>query len=244
MERFQPHLGLHIWYEHWHRYHFCLPIIDGLRVLDIACGEGYGSSLISTRASHVIGIDIDTDTITHAKQKYNQSNLEFRQGDVREIPLPDHSVDAIVSFETLEHIEEHQQMLSEFKRVLSKDGLLILSTPDKDVYSEEEHHNHYHLKELSLGEFNELLQVNFKHNRLFGQSFQTLSVISEITAGTTHSSKMTYANQAKGESQNASVTANYLIMVSSQSESALQQIGDTVWHGFNDDINSPLRALC
>ena len=93
-ERFTPECVREIWYEHWHRYAFALDLAKGKRVLDAACGEGYGSNLLAGVAEHVLGVDISDEAIGHARNRYcNRNNLEFRSGDAAQLELPDNSVD-------------------------------------------------------------------------------------------------------------------------------------------------------
>lgn len=176
-ERFTPDCVREIWYEHWHRYAFALEFVAGKRVLDLACGEGYGSHLLASRAGQVTGIDLSEAAIAHALETYQHPALDYQQGDATAIPLADDSIDVVVSFETLEHLSPQDQMLAEFRRVLRPDGLLIISTPDKRVYSQDgEVDNPYHVKELYREEFEALLQRHFPAWRMFGQklTFQSL----------------------------------------------------------------------
>lgn len=101
-----------------HRYLRPVTYANGKDVLDIACGEGYGSSMLADVAKSVIGVDIAEEAIAHASTQYAASNLAFRQGNAAEIPLEDASVDLVVSFETIEHHDRHEDMLREIKRVL------------------------------------------------------------------------------------------------------------------------------
>ena len=91
---------------------------------DIACGEGYGSSLLSQTASSVAGVDISADAVAHASEAYHRDNLSFLVGSCAAIPLAAASVDIVVSLDTLEHLEQHEEMFREIKRVLSPGGTL------------------------------------------------------------------------------------------------------------------------
>lgn len=164
--------------EHLHRYAIALDVSRGRDVLDIASGEGYGSSLLSETAKSVVGVDIDQDIVQHARKKYRASNLEFKCGSADMIPLPDASVDVVVSFETLEHHDKHEEMYSEIKRVLRSEGTLIISTPDKQFFSDETgHRNAYHVKELYRNEFMELNSKYFKATHYLSQKFALGSML-------------------------------------------------------------------
>ncbi|WKW50272.1 class I SAM-dependent methyltransferase [Rhodomicrobium lacus] len=169
-ERYVPGIGGSIALEHEHRYRFCLDIVEGQRVLDIACGEGYGSALLASRAEKVWGVDIDRQAVDHANQTYKRDNLRFFFGSCSAIPLPDASVDVIVSFETIEHHDEHEEMIKEIRRLLRPGGALIISSPDKRFYSDErKFRNEFHVKELYREEFISLLKANFANVTEFGQ---------------------------------------------------------------------------
>ena len=169
-ERFVPELRGQIAYEHRHRYAVALECARDRDVLDIACGEGYGSSLVAAVARKVIGVDIDDVSIRHAASRYPAPNLSFRVGSATAIPLDDRSIDVVVSFETLEHLREQREMLSECVRVLRPDGRLLISSPNKLVYSDARGVvNPYHVRELYFDEFRDLLAEFFPEIRLYGQ---------------------------------------------------------------------------
>ncbi len=169
-ERFVPLLGGSIALEHWHRYLFAKELVKGKRVLDIACGEGYGSFMMSEVAMSVIGVDIDPQAINHACSHYQRDNLKFMQGDCTKIPLQDGCIDYVVSYETLEHHDKHEEMLREIKRVLAPDGILVISTPDRYEYSDRHgFHNEFHVKELYPDEFEILIGSYFSNQAMLGQ---------------------------------------------------------------------------
>ncbi|GAB3693579.1 hypothetical protein GCM10027592_13570 [Spirosoma flavus] len=180
-ERYLPELSGEIACEHLNRYYFVTNQLDlkNKKVLDIASGEGYGSNLIAQFADQVYGVDISAEAIEHAQKKYKRKNLTFTKGDATLIPLQNESVDIVISFETIEHIDKHQEMIDEIKRVLKKDGLLVISSPDKLHYSDEIIHvNHFHVKELYGNEFKSLINKNFKNSIFFSQNIFVGSVIS------------------------------------------------------------------
>lgn len=158
--------------EHLHRYALAMNFVRGDKViLDIACGEGYGSYLMSKSAQRVIGVDIDKETIDKAIEKYKASNLEFKIGRADEIPIQDHTIDIIISFETIEHHDKQDEMMIEIKRVLKPGGLLIISSPNKKYYSDERRFvNKFHKKELYEAEFKNLIHAHFENTKFFYQN--------------------------------------------------------------------------
>jgi len=168
-------------YEHIHRYLFALGFVENKIVLDIACGEGYGASILSKKAQKVIGVDIDKETIAYAKDKYKIKNVEFHVGSVSSIPVIGENVfDVIVSNETIEHvsIKDQELFLQEVKRLLKPDGLFIVSTPNKLTYSDiPKNKNPFHIKEFYEAEFDSFLKNYFTSVKTFGQKVYSGSQI-------------------------------------------------------------------
>ncbi len=135
-ERYVPSVDGQIKYEHLHRYGISREFARGKSVLDIACGEGYGTAILAQVAKSVIGVDIDAATIKHARHTYYHQNIKFLVGSCESIPLPNESVDIVTSFETIEHHDKHEEMILEIKRVMKPGGVLVISSPNRLVYSE------------------------------------------------------------------------------------------------------------
>lgn len=183
-ERFTPECVREIAYEHWHRYAWAKSLVEGYDVLDVACGEGYGSYLLSQVARSVIGVDRDGETISHARHRYQADQLTFIEADALSIPVADHCVDRVVCFETIEHLNDHHGLMTEIKRVLRPDGLLILSSPNKASYSDaEDHANPFHFKELYREELESLLGQHFNQYQLWAQKLAFASVAWPLTKG-------------------------------------------------------------
>ncbi len=126
-------------------------------MLDAACGEGYGTNLIAAAsATSAVGIDLDAGTIEHARLRYPAA--EFVQGDIQRLPFEDGAFDLVVSFETIEHVRDPERVLDELRRVLVDEGVLVISTPNKDQYLVE---NEFHEREFRHQEFVELLNERF-----------------------------------------------------------------------------------
>src|SRR5271165_5542201 len=169
-ERMTSDIEGQIAFEHLHRYCVARYICAGKDVLDVASGEGYGSALLAGVARRVVGVEIDVASVTHARNSYAAVNLEFLQGDALALPLADATFDVVVSFETLEHLRNQWSFLNEIRRVLRPEGVLVISTPDRDVYSAPgQPVNRFHVLELSRPEFAALLGDFFVHHRILKQ---------------------------------------------------------------------------
>lgn len=190
--------------EHLHRYFLARDAARGLDVLDIACGEGYGSALLAQVARSVVGVDVSREAVSFAQDAYRRDNLRFLTGDGRDIPVADASVDLIVSFETLEHLYEQERLVAEFRRVLRPGGLLIISTPDRNVYSPDGSvPNPHHVRELDQAEFLKLLKLAFPSIRLFLQRPMIGSAILPLEAEAGDAPALTFEHRA-GDSFEAS----------------------------------------
>src|SRR5205823_976171 len=120
------------------------------------------------------------------------SNLEFKIGSITEIPIKgEHLFDMVVCFEALEHVENHEKLLSEVKRLIVPDGLFLVSTPNKRVYTDEPHFNNpYHVHELYFDEFKAGLERHFRQVKILGQRIYCNSNIWPIyPEKSTHSSE-------------------------------------------------------
>jgi len=162
------------WGEHIHRYEEAAKIMakPNSNVLDIACGTGFGSNFLATLGHTVIGADISEVAIEECNNKYKADNLIYKVINGLEIPFPDEYFDVVVSFETIEHTTEFNKMLNEFKRIIKKDGIVILSTPNFLVNSPNGYLvNPYHTQEWEYHELKNILEEVFKRVEIFGQKY-------------------------------------------------------------------------
>jgi 2-polyprenyl-3-methyl-5-hydroxy-6-metoxy-1,4-benzoquinol methylase len=181
-ERYVPWVDLEtpeIHYEHLHRYYFASQFVAGKKVLDLASGEGYGCAILSEKAAQVVGIDLDQKTIEHATNRYPLPNVQFIEGTIIDVPIKGEKLfDVITCFEAIEHIEEHEKLLSEVKRLLKDDGIFIISSPNKLLYTDQPgYQNPYHMKELYFDEFRNLLTKYFTYVSFLGQKVFPVSAI-------------------------------------------------------------------
>lgn len=156
--------------NYWYRRHLAVyewiaERCRGLRVADLACGEGYGSAVLARTAGHVIGVDANPEAHEHARLRYRRPNLEFRRGLVEEFDTP---VDAIVFLQTIEHMQDPGRVLAGFSRAapasyVSTPNRLTLAGPDA-AKSE----NPWHLREYDAGEYRALLEPHFSRVEMLG----------------------------------------------------------------------------
>ena len=191
-ERFLPECAGEMVYEHWHRYLIARQYAKGLRVLDVASGEGYGSHLLAHVAASVVGVDLSVDAVAHAAVRYPASNLRYVAASCTHIPEPDASFDVIVSFETIEHITEHEAFLREVNRLLVPGGLFIISSPNRPEYSDRTgYKNAFHVKELDRDELKNLLDRHFPAQRWFAQRAAFHSMVWPLDADATSAVALT-----------------------------------------------------
>lgn len=148
---------------HIARYSVAAEFCRGKRILDIACGEGYGSWLMRKwGGTEVVGVDVSEKAINSAKANFEGDGILFFQGAAESLTFLDNTFDLIVSLETMEHIPDVRKYLEELKRVLKTDGMIILSCPnDWWYYPTENEKNPFHLKKYTLEEFLDLTGCYF-----------------------------------------------------------------------------------
>lgn len=157
-----------LWGEHRSRYRFASHWVTGKRVLDIACGVGFGAVLLAAAGGRVLGLDRDAAALYEARVAGAATCLALADG--TRLPLRDDDLDVIVCFETIEHIAGYASFVGELRRVLRPDGVLILSTPNRAFGPASLHQNNpYHVREFTGDELEELLRTEFGHVQLYGQ---------------------------------------------------------------------------
>ena len=168
--------------DHLQRYKFASRFVSGKDVLDVACGAGYGSVFLKEYggAKSVLGVDISSDVVKSAIEKYKRDGVDFTVGDLANFN-PTRKFDTIVSFETIEHVHDYKSALSNLYKLLNDGGNLIISTPNRPVTSpyartlSDKPRNPYHVREFAVSEIVSALRgVGFEvssHN-IYGQRQQ------------------------------------------------------------------------
>lgn len=155
--------------DHWERYEFASNFVVGKKVLDIACGPGYGTALLSKRAGQTaLGLDIDQDVVETAIKNYGHLAI-FKSADGYNWPVDPNSIDIVVSLETFEHLDDPDAFLKEANRVLKKSGLLIISTPCNETDTRFKPINPFHLREYNWQEMGNYISKYFTIEQRYSQ---------------------------------------------------------------------------
>lgn len=152
--------------DHFIRYDFAKKFCENKKVLDIACGSGYGTNILSQIAKEIIWMDVSKDAIKFNKNTYKLNNWEFIYYDWKINPFTNKTFDVIISFETIEHIVEYNNFLKELKRVLKDNWILIISTPN---FLGEIWKNKYHVSNFKHEKFIEIVGKYFNIEKIYYQ---------------------------------------------------------------------------
>ena len=174
--------------KHLARYKFAKSFIKKSdRVLDCACGSGYGSKLLIDRASKVIGVDISNEAISFAKDHYKDENIEFYEQSIDDLAFEDDTFDVGVSVETIEHVtsEIAVKFLKKLACWVKPGGVVVISSPmlryiDGKPYVT----NPYHINEMPKSEFLELCHEampNYKFHFYYQSDQSFLPLLEENT---------------------------------------------------------------
>lgn len=151
---------------HLKRYEFAAKYVEGLNVADIACGTGYGTKTLKVLgdAREVLGVDLDVGAVEYARTKHDGEGILYMEGNAASIDVESSSFDVVVSFETIEHLPCEVDLLKEFYRLLKREGVLIISTPNNWPLTE------FHLRKYDYNSFIEELGRYFKVEAIYNQN--------------------------------------------------------------------------
>lgn len=191
-----------LWNEHFARYAYAAQFAAGCRVADLGCGTGYGTAELSRTSTLVVGVDISREAIAYARQQYPDSC--FLVGSVEQVPLASAKFDLLTAFEVVEHLEHWPQLLAEARRLLTAQGLFLVSTPNKSYYAEsrrEQGPNPFHVHEFEYEEFTTALQAVFPYtsilleNHAEGVAITNPSLVNSWTVHSSPSEQSDLANR-------------------------------------------------
>ncbi|MCU1656305.1 MAG: SAM-dependent methyltransferase [Pseudonocardiales bacterium] len=138
-------------------------------MLEVGCGEGYGTALLAAAAGQVVGVDYDALTVAHAQRSYPRA--AFVRANLAALPVRDSSVDVVATLQVIEHVWNHPQFVRECRRVLRPGGLLLVTTPNRLTFSPglDAPVNPFHTHEFTTAELTELLAGDgFAIDAVFG----------------------------------------------------------------------------
>jgi len=139
-------------------------------VVEIGCGEGYGTRVLSETCERVVGFDVSEEAVNHANSKYSNDRCEFRLYDGSRLPVADGDFDAAVSFQVIEHVHADANFVREAYRVIKDNGLLIVTTPNRlhRLKAGQKPWNGYHVREYDSDGLAELLGVEVSNVTMSG----------------------------------------------------------------------------
>jgi len=157
--------------EHANRYIFASQYAEGKRVLDLACGIGYGTQWLGRRAERIVGGDLSSSALFEARRHFTGSGIYYVQVDAQWLPFPTHAFDLVCSFETIEHLARPEEFVKECHRVLVADGVFVCSTPNKTISSPRDKRTSspFHVREFLPGEILQIVREYFPHATLLSQ---------------------------------------------------------------------------
>jgi SAM-dependent methyltransferase len=145
--------------NHLKVYRFASQFCQGKKVLDVGCGTGYGTSYLAESAVLAVGIDLSRQAIRYARRHYKNPQLRFLRMNAESLVFPERSFDFIISTENFEHLGDHRANLREMSRVLTDAGMLLLATPDHEMFLGID--NPYHTHEFTYDELLHMVQEFF-----------------------------------------------------------------------------------
>ena len=159
--------------NYWFRRHLAVyewiaARVAGVRVIDMACGEGYGSDVLAASAASVVGVDANPEAHEHARLRYRRANLRFERDLVETFAEP---ADAVVFLQTIEHLQDPDAVLEHFRSLVGEWGTVYLSTPNVLTLAPkgaERSDNPWHVHEYRAEEFERLCRRHFGSVALFG----------------------------------------------------------------------------
>jgi 2-polyprenyl-3-methyl-5-hydroxy-6-metoxy-1,4-benzoquinol methylase len=159
--------------NYWYRRHLAVyewiaARTAGKRVVDMACGEGYGSEVLARRAAAVVGVDANPEAHEHARLRYRRPNLRYVRDMVQTFSEP---TDAVVFLQTIEHVPEPGALLDHFRSLLAPGGVAYITTPNVLTLAPpgaERSGNPWHVHEYRAAEFESLCRAHYAEVQLFG----------------------------------------------------------------------------
>lgn len=180
--------------EHLARYRFAAEFADGRRVLDAACGWGFGANILARAgAEEVIGVDI-AESVVDAARAGVEENVSLEVADIAELPFADNAFGLVVCLEAIAQVSDWSRTLDELRRVLAPDGVLVVSSPNAPAYGDR---NPHHVHQFSRDEFRAELSRRFAKVAMFAQQQWITSSVMTSEAAAAERVEIASANVLK-----------------------------------------------
>ncbi len=174
--------------NYWFRRHLAVyewigARVAGRRVVDMACGEGYGSDVLASTAASVVGVDANPEAHEHARLRYVRPNLRYERDLVESFAEP---CDAVVFLQTIEHVRDAGAILEHFKAMLAPGGAVYVTTPNLLTLAPpgaEKSGNPWHVREYRAAEFRALCEGHFERVELLGLFHARKLRVHEVAIG-------------------------------------------------------------
>jgi SAM-dependent methyltransferase len=160
-----------LYLRHVFAYEYAVDHLDAAsNVLEIGCGDGYGTTMLAEKVARIVAVDVDEGTVQHAAATYPAENCTFQPFDGETLPFDTGTFDAVVSMQVIEHIQDDRRFVGEAHRVLKQGGVLILTTPNRRhrVPPGEPIWNKFHVREYLPGELEAVLRSHFDEVQVLG----------------------------------------------------------------------------
>lgn len=236
--RFVPEQQGGIELQHLHRYLCVADLSVQKDVLDIGSGEGRGSAILAKVARSTIGVEVSEEMIRRATEKYRSPNLTFRHGSATQVPVPDASIDVVVSFATSESHDQRIAVMAEIKRVLRPGGLLVMARPNKLVSANTaDHSDSQQVRGVTRVEFDSLLKSFFTNVSMHGQRVVYGSTILGEEGGL----PVSFANH-NGDVVRATGLVDPTCLIASASDGELPVLNSGVFYAHLEEAEAMLQT--
>jgi 2-polyprenyl-3-methyl-5-hydroxy-6-metoxy-1,4-benzoquinol methylase len=165
--------------RHRYTYEYVSRYVEGKNVIDIGCGTGYGSKILSGKAGHVLAIDRDPEALRYCTEHFQGQNLEFRIGDAEHLQA-DRLFDVAVTFQVIEHLADTGAYIRLLKTLVKKGGIILITTPNVKVRQAGVVTNPFHVNEMTCDQFSGLLQKHFSSFQILGVGYPPANLFRKI----------------------------------------------------------------
>jgi 2-polyprenyl-3-methyl-5-hydroxy-6-metoxy-1,4-benzoquinol methylase len=158
--------------RHQFAYRYAQQFATGKDILDVGCGTGYGSKILSECANYVLGLDYDADAVDYCRANFNAPNIEFQQIDADKLEL-DREFDIAIAFQVIEHMHDVEGFVDHLKNIVKQNGLILITTPNVQTFHQADGCNPFHFSEMSFEKFERLISKKFNTYKILGISHES-----------------------------------------------------------------------